>query len=79
MFGQIPAVSPALARRSALLWGCRVPVLDFGCGNTLLEPLQAERPLIGIELLRPSADAMTIDRGDEEIDQDTFCTPAASM
>ena len=65
MFGQGPAVDLALASRSALPWCRDALFLGFGRGNTLLEIFQAERQLIGIELLRPPAEAMTLQRHDD--------------
>jgi hypothetical protein len=65
MFGQSPAIDLALAGWSALP-GCRDALfLGFGRGDTLLEIFQAERQLIGSELLRPAAEAMTLQRHDD--------------
>jgi hypothetical protein len=65
MFGQSPTIHLALVGRSALPWCRNALFLGFGCGDTLLEIFQAERQLIGIELLRPSAEAMTLQRHDD--------------
>ena len=72
IFRQSPSVDLALAGRPALPWCCGVLLLSFGRGDTLREIFQAERQLIGIELLRSAAKAMTLQRHDDRSQPVTF-------
>ena len=65
MFRQGATVALAPADQPALAAWCRLFFPCLGCGDTLLEILQTERQLVGIELLRPSAEAMTLQRHDD--------------
>jgi hypothetical protein len=62
---QRPAVDLASADRSALLLRRRALFLGLGGGKALLEILERERQLIGIEPLRPAPEAVALQRDDD--------------
>src|ERR1700709_96224 len=73
MLRQRSSVDLALPDRPALPWCRDALLLSFGCGDTLPEIFQAKPELIGIELLRPSAEAMTLQRHDDCSQPIAFC------